>query len=129
VTHSINRSSLVIDSLRARVTAEKDLVMHKKCVFKYTYLSFVENFVTPVSGVLCDLLRTRVTAEKDSVMVKIAKVRLGRFKSLNLTSVENLDTPRVKSSVCFTTTRTRLQSFRWSSTVRESGFVSLISHL
>jgi len=50
--------------------------MLKKCVLKYTGLSFVENFVTPVSGVVCDLLRARVTAEKDSVMVKIAKVRL-----------------------------------------------------
>ena len=66
----------MIDSLRARVTAEKDLVMLQKCVFKYTDLSSAENFVTPVSGVVCDLLRARVTAEKDSVMVKIAKVHL-----------------------------------------------------
>jgi len=47
-----NKSSLVFDSLRARVTAEKDMVMLKKFVFKYTDLSFVENFVTPVSGKL-----------------------------------------------------------------------------
>ena len=68
-----NRSSLVFDSLRSRVTAEKDLVMLKKCMFKYTDLSFVENCVTPVSGVVCGLLRARVTAKKDSVMVKNCK--------------------------------------------------------
>ena len=34
------RSSLVIDSLRARVTAEKDSVMLKKSVFEYTDPSF-----------------------------------------------------------------------------------------
>jgi len=36
-----NRSSLVFDSLRARVTAKKDLMMLKTCVFKYTDLSSV----------------------------------------------------------------------------------------
>jgi len=50
----------------------------------------------PVSGVVCDILSAQVTAEKDSVVLKSAFVGGGLT---DVIFVENLDTPRIRSSV------------------------------
>jgi len=97
------RLGVVCDLLRAQVTAEKDaVVLRNASVMRgwLTDLIFVENRDTPVLGVLCDLLRARVTAEKDSMVLNIASVRVGLT---DLCFVENLDIPRIRSSMWFTT--------------------------
>jgi len=60
----------------------------------------------PESEVVCDLFAARVTAEQDSLVINRASVRV---QCSDLTFVENLDTPHIRSSVWFPTCMSHCQ--------------------